>query len=181
MCSVVLRCYQNVVDVAKGEGEASQHLVHHPLEGLARVPQSKWHADEFNQAKRRDDRRFLHVRRGHRDLMIFLLQIELGEDVAALQAAREVVHPRERILVRLRDEVELPEVTAGPPAAVGLAHHVEGRCSAAVGAANDALLLQVSKGGPRCLILLRIQPAEVGGNWPPLCDELVLHLVCRRR
>ena len=39
MHSVVRRCYRNVVNVAKGEGEASQHLVHHPLEGLARVPQ----------------------------------------------------------------------------------------------------------------------------------------------
>jgi hypothetical protein len=127
MRSVVRRCYQNVVDVAKGKGEASQHLVNHPLEGLACVPQTKRHADEFKQAKRRDDRHFLHVLRRHRDLMISLLQIELGEDVAALQAASKVVHPRKRILVRLRDEVELPEVAAGPPAAVGLAHHVEGR------------------------------------------------------
>ncbi len=58
---VVRRCYQNVVDVAKGKWQASQHLAHHPLEGLACVPQSKRHADEFKQAKRRDDGRFLHV------------------------------------------------------------------------------------------------------------------------
>jgi len=75
MRSVVRRCHQNVVDVAESEWQASQHLIHRSLEGLARVPQPEWHAHKLKQAKPRHDRRLLHVRCRHRDLMVPLLQI----------------------------------------------------------------------------------------------------------
>ena len=41
---------QHVIQVHEDKGEATQYLVHQPLEGLARVAEAKWHPDELEEA-----------------------------------------------------------------------------------------------------------------------------------
>jgi hypothetical protein len=60
MSSMVRQCHQNVVNVAESVRHASQHLINHPLERLARIA---W------------------------DLVISLLQVWQGKEVATLEAA----------------------------------------------------------------------------------------------
>ena len=56
-----------------------EDLVHEPLEGLSRIPQSKWHLDKFKESKWRGDGRLRDVLRGHGYLVIGTDQIEFGE------------------------------------------------------------------------------------------------------
>jgi hypothetical protein len=51
----------NIIQVAKGEVQPRQHLVHKALERLASVAQSKWHPEELPQTKRGNHRRLVYV------------------------------------------------------------------------------------------------------------------------
>ena len=42
--------YQHVIQVHKDKREATQYIVHQPLEGLACVAEAKWHPDELEEA-----------------------------------------------------------------------------------------------------------------------------------
>ena len=71
---------QHVINVDKALLKALQHLVHEALETLARIPQPKWHADEFPQPKRSDDGCLVHVTWVDRYLVEAFAEIQLGED-----------------------------------------------------------------------------------------------------
>ena len=75
---------QHVIEVHEGVLEASQDLIHHPLECLACISQTKGHPEKFEEAKRSDDHSFWDILFCHWYLVITLPQIQLGEDGAML-------------------------------------------------------------------------------------------------
>ncbi len=67
--------HNNVIKVDEDEGKSGQNLVHHPLEGTSGIPQAKWKAQKFEEAKRSDDGRLRYVIWMHKNLKITFSQI----------------------------------------------------------------------------------------------------------
>ena len=61
-------------------GNASQDVVHEPLEGLASILQPKRHPQELPQAKGSDDGRLLHISGLHWNLPVPLPEVNGGEE-----------------------------------------------------------------------------------------------------
>ena len=101
MCLSVWAGYQDVIQVDQDKGEACQDTVNEPLECHSGVFKTKRHSEELKQPKRGDDGGFLHISRMNWYLMIAFLQIQLGEDGGAGQAAGDVHHVGQGIAVCL--------------------------------------------------------------------------------
>jgi hypothetical protein len=52
---------ENIIQVATGEDQPRQLLIHEALARLAGVAQSKWHLEKLPQTKRRNHRRLVYV------------------------------------------------------------------------------------------------------------------------
>ena len=61
---------EDVVEVDEDEGYTTKNPVHHPLERLGRIPETKWHFQKFKKAKRGHDRRLEDVLGGHGNLIL---------------------------------------------------------------------------------------------------------------
>ena len=119
----------------------------------------KGHVQPLESAKRRDNTGLGNVRLVHRDLVIALHEVQLGEDGATGQAASEVVDVWNRIPVRHSGIVERPVVAAGSPGAVGLRDHVQRAGPGGSGAPDDAGVLHPTELGLGRLELDWIQTA----------------------
>ena len=75
--------HQDVVQVDEGVGNAQQHLVHEPLEGLPSIAESKRHPEKLVQPEGGDHRCLLDVLGGHWHLVVALPQVQLAEDLLA--------------------------------------------------------------------------------------------------
>ena len=71
---------QDVVDVDESEIQASEDLVHEPLERLCRILKAERHAEELPQTERGDDGRLGDVVCVHWDLVVATNQINLREE-----------------------------------------------------------------------------------------------------
>ena len=75
---------QHVIQVHEDKGEATQYLVHQPLEGLARVAEAKRHPDELEEAKWGADCCLVHMLWLDWYLVIAFPQVQLGEHSASV-------------------------------------------------------------------------------------------------
>jgi hypothetical protein len=80
---------EDIVPVHEGEVQACQHPVHHSLERVPRVPETK---REAGKPERHCDRRFLCVGRMHQYLIITFLKINFTENCASCHPSSEVQH-----------------------------------------------------------------------------------------
>ena len=90
-------------------------LVHEPLEGLSTILHAERHPQILEQAKRGDDGRLLDVLGIHRNLMVSPLEIQHGENGAAVKIRSEVLNVRQRVPVVLRTFIQTAKVAAGLP------------------------------------------------------------------
>ena len=121
---VVPAADDDIIHPGKGGLAVSNSSVHVPLEGWPRIPQTKRHPLILEQAEGGGDGCLLHVRRIHRDLVVPLPQVDLGEDGAARRLGGEIQHVGKWVYVWLCNQVQPPEIPAWPPATVRLPHHV---------------------------------------------------------
>jgi hypothetical protein len=110
------------------------------LERCRGVAQPKWHDQELVEAIVRPERRLGDVFSPHPDLMIARAQIELGEELGAVQLVQQLVHHRDRVGVLDGDGVEGPVVDAEAPRAVGFLDQQDGGRERRRAPANEALL-----------------------------------------
>ncbi len=110
----------NIIRPGKGGLAVSNSPVHVPLEGQPRIPQTKRHPLVLEQAEGGGYGGLLHVRRIHRDLVVPLPKVDLGEDGAARRLGGEVQHVGKRVHIWLCNQVQPPEIPARPPAPVRL-------------------------------------------------------------
>ena len=71
---------QDIINVNKTIGQITQDLIHHPLEGVPRVPESEGKAEKFEHPKRSDDCCLGNVLGGHWNLVVSLLQVQPREN-----------------------------------------------------------------------------------------------------
>ena len=93
---------QDVVDVDESEIQASEDLVHEPLERLCRILKAERHAEKLPQTERGDDGRLGDVVCVHWDLVVATNQINLREDPCPCQVGREVLYMWDWVAVRRR-------------------------------------------------------------------------------
>ena len=103
---------EQVVQVDKAEGQATQYLIHEALEGLRGVAKAKWHSNEFEEAKWCDDCGLGDVVRVHGDLMIRPDEVNLRKDGAVRELRSEVLNVGDGVAVRDGCGVECAIVTA---------------------------------------------------------------------
>jgi hypothetical protein len=60
--------HNDVILVEKDDGKFDQNPVHHPLEGTSSIPQAKWKAQKFKEAKSSDESRLRYVIWMHKNL-----------------------------------------------------------------------------------------------------------------
>jgi hypothetical protein len=60
--------HNNVILVDEDDGKFDQNPVHHPLEGTSSIPQAKWKAQKFKEAKSSDESRLRYVIWMHKNL-----------------------------------------------------------------------------------------------------------------
>ena len=116
---------QQVVQVDKAEGQATQYLIHEALEGLRGVAKAKWHSNEFEEAKWCDDCGLGDVVRVHGDLVVRPDEVNLRKDGAARELRSEVLNVGDGVAVRDGCGVECAIVATWSPVARGLADHVQ--------------------------------------------------------
>ena len=66
---------QDIIDIYKTKRKVTKDLIHHPLEGVLGVPESKRKAEEFKHTKLHNDLCFLDVVFTHGHLIITFVQI----------------------------------------------------------------------------------------------------------
>ena len=93
--------HQNVVEVHQHKGEAGQHSVDESLECHSGIFQTERHSGEFEQAKRCYNGCFSHISWVDRNLVIALLEIQLGENCCSCQAPCYVGHVGQGVAVCL--------------------------------------------------------------------------------
>ena len=70
---------EDVVQVDKNKGQVDAQPVHHPLEGVASVPEAKGHGKPLKQTKGGDYGSLGDVPLGHGELVVPLHKVQLGE------------------------------------------------------------------------------------------------------
>ena len=115
------------------------------MEGLGGVAETKWHGEEFIEAKRSNYSGFRNVRRMNWDLVIAFHQIQLGEDSGTMEAGREILEIGKGIAVGNGGKVKAAVIATRPPGTVRFGHKMERGRPGAVGAANNTRLLQFVK------------------------------------
>ena len=91
---------QNVIDVNKAEYKVTYDLIHHSLESVPGIPETKGKAEKLERTEWCDDRHFLNVILVHRYLIIPLVEIQLGENCESRDSGGEIRDIRKRITVR---------------------------------------------------------------------------------
>ena len=130
------------------------------MEGLGGVAETKWHGEEFIEAKRSDYSGLGDIRRMNGDLVIAFHQIQLEEDSGPVEAGREVLEIGKGVAVRNGGKVRAAVITTRPPGAVRFGDKMEGRGPGAVGAVNNSCLFQFVK---RLLGLLEANRIKAAG------------------
>ena len=72
---------------------------HQLLKCLYSIGETKWHPQEFEQAKGGDDRCLGDILRCHWKLVITILKVNLGEDSASIQVGFKILDMRDRVAV----------------------------------------------------------------------------------
>ena len=85
---------EDVVQVYETEPKVSQHLIHHALERLSIISEAKRHPTVLKEAERCCHSRLHDVLLLHRDLVVPLSEVELGEHRAASQSGHQVPNVR---------------------------------------------------------------------------------------
>ena len=86
--------------------------IHHALEVLAYILESKWHEQELEETKECDDCGLVDVLRRYWDLMVTLEEVDLGEDCLPRHVGVEVCNVMDGVAVVFGDQVEAPVVSA---------------------------------------------------------------------
>ena len=165
---------EDIVDVHRAEGQVPQDHIHRPLEGGPSVaePEAGEVEREGTEGRRHGGLRYIF--RGHRNLIIALGEVQLGEDLGAVQVGCHVRNVGQRVVVAFCDVVEASVVAAGPVGTVLLGDHVEGGGPGACGFLANALGLQLSEDLLGCFELRWGQAAELGVDWGALRHDVVL-------
>ncbi len=98
---VVSAADDDVIHPGKSGLAVSNSSIHVPLEGWTRVPQTKRHPLLLEQAEGGGDGGLLYICRIHRDLVLPLPQVDLGEDGAAHCLGGEVQYVGEPVHIWL--------------------------------------------------------------------------------
>ena len=136
---------EQVVQVDKAERQAAQYLIHEALEGLRGVAKAKWHSNEFEEAKWRDDCGLGDVVRVHGDLVVRPDEVNLRKYSAARELRSKVLNVGNGIAVRDGCGVECAIVATWSPVARRLANHVERRSPGAGGRPDNPYIHHVFK------------------------------------
>ena len=80
----VLTGHQNVGKVDEQEWQVDEDCIHHPLESLGRVLETKRHVEELEQTEQGDVGRLGDVIRMHGNLVVPADEVHLAEDLAAM-------------------------------------------------------------------------------------------------
>ena len=99
---------QDVIEVPEDVRDVSKDGIHHVLEVLACVLESKWHEQELEETEGCDDCGLVDVLRRHWDLMVTLVEVDLGKDCLA----RHVGDVTDGVAVIFGDQVEMPVFSA---------------------------------------------------------------------
>jgi hypothetical protein len=110
---VVSAADDDVIHPGKSCLEVSNSFIHVPLEGWPRIPQTKRHPLKLKQDEGGGDGGLLHICWIHRDLVVPLPQVDLGEDGAARRLGGEVQHVGERVHIWLCNQVQPPKTPHG--------------------------------------------------------------------
>jgi len=102
--------------------------------------------------------------------VVSLDEVDLAEDGSSVQAIGEVLHVWQGVPVWRYDGVEPPVVTAGPPGAVLLGHHVQGGRPGGVGPADDTCCFEFFELGFGDAQLVRGEATYLGEHqrWSPV-------------
>ena len=115
---------QDIIHV--DERKLTQDTIHHVLKGVTSVSESKGHPQKLENSKGSDDSSLLNVLRGHRNLIIPLLKVQLGEHSCTRYPGGEVSDIQKRILIRNPHIIQPPIISTRPPSSLLLTNHVEG-------------------------------------------------------
>ena len=72
--------HQDIIDVGEAVGKISQDRVHHPLEGVPRVPEAKRKTQELEHPEWSDDCCLTDIFLSHWNLVIPFLKVQLRKD-----------------------------------------------------------------------------------------------------
>jgi hypothetical protein len=108
---------QNVVKKYQDEAaeERPEHIIHQGLECRRGVAEAERHHKELVQAIMCTERRLVDVLRAHAHLVITRAQVQLGEELSAMELVEELLDHRDREGVLDRQRVERAVVDAESP------------------------------------------------------------------
>jgi hypothetical protein len=149
---------KHVIQVDKNISNIEQNLVHQQLE---------CHSSIF-QAKRHPDKLCLYFGDGDQNLEITHLEVQLGEDGAAIDTPSLVAHVGEGVLVIGWLYVELAKVAAWLLAAILFADHMEQAGPSTAWAHDHTSLKHLVKLGLGCRQAAGIQPTKPSVAWGPI-------------
>ena len=127
---------EDVVNVDISTGDAVQHSVHQPHEGLGGILEAVWHSQEFKKAEWRGDRGEGNGGLRQWYLMERTYKVNSCEVPCPAQVVRELLIMWERISVWNGGSVKLAEVAAWPPLAAVLGNDVNRAGHRTVGSAT---------------------------------------------
>ena len=107
------REYKNIADVDDAEGEVAEDIIHHALKGGPGVSEAKAGIIKCVSSKERGNGGLRDIGGIHGDLIVTLQEVQLREDFRPVKIGRGVGDVGERVMIRLRQYVESPVVTAG--------------------------------------------------------------------
>ena len=162
----------------KNKIEATQDMVNKALEGLCSIPQTKRHAQKFEQSERSGDCGLCDILRNNRDLVKSMHLVNSREYFLTGERNSTVVDVRNRIAVRYYHVVQSMIIAARMPVTRhGFQDHMK-RCGpAAFRWANNAQLQHVLEFGFRGSKFFRAQMVRAGKNRRSRCTNVMHDVV----
>src|SRR5678815_4814740 len=117
--------YEEVIQISKGEGEASKNVIDEALKSLSCTPQTERHACVLKEAKRSDDGRLRYVLYCDWDLVVSSYKIQFGKDALTCQIRGERLDVRDRVAIWYCASVQSPKISHRPPIRSTFRHHVD--------------------------------------------------------
>ena len=90
MRNQIWRLDENIIQVNKTKGKVTKYIIHHSLERLSCAPKAKREKQELEQAKRSNNSSLDNILISHRNLIVPLLQVQLGEPLGAGNSGGEI-------------------------------------------------------------------------------------------
>ncbi|KFD62083.1 hypothetical protein M514_25685 [Trichuris suis] len=144
LCFVFLfchACHQYVIQIHKAKVQSSRHLVHESLKSLRRAPQTKRHAQIFEEAERCSNCSFGDVFGVNRDLVVSTHEVNLQEYSPPVKSPGKIIEVWNRVSVWLCCIIQSAIIATWPPGAgLLLGHHMQLGCPTAPGWSDNSKL-----------------------------------------